>query len=114
MQVSLTNDVSLPPPYYSLNRGGTKPQGPVTILLSSRDKPSKSGTSTPTQADEVRQKQKEMAEAKARKKEEFEAKAREKERAKKEKEEEWRVRNQDKGAKGKDEGGGVEALKIED
>jgi hypothetical protein len=71
-------------------------QGPVTLLLSSRDKPTKS---TDSKGEEARAKQKEMAEAKARKREEFEAKAREKERVKKEKDAEWKKRN------GVDEGG---------
>jgi hypothetical protein len=71
-------------------------KGPVTLLLSSRDRPPKS---TDSKGEEARAKQKEMAEAKAKKREAFEAKSREKERLKKEKDEEWKKRN------GVDEGG---------
>jgi len=101
MQVSLTNDVSL------LSRNRAERKGPVTILLSSRDKPIKSGTSTPTKADEMRLKQKEIADSKARKREEFEARKKEKEVLKKEKEEDWKRRN---GAGADKE---IEELKIE-
>ena len=65
----------------------------MTILLSSRDKPPKSGSATSTQADEMRQKQKEISDAKAKKREAAEAKVREKELVKRQKEEEWRRRN---------------------
>jgi hypothetical protein len=93
MQVSLCNDVR-PPCSCSAQKAYN--QGPVTLLLSSRDRPPKS---TDSKAEEARAKQKEMAEAKARKREAFEAKSREKERLKKEKDEEWKKRN------GVDEGG---------
>jgi hypothetical protein len=92
MQVSLCNDVHLH--YLSICYADN--QGPVTLLLSSRDRPPKS---TDSKGEEARAKQKEMAEAKAKKREAFEAKAREKERLKKEKDEEWKKRN------GVDEGG---------
>ena len=92
MQVSLCNDVSF---NYHLTCYADE-QGPVTLLLSSRDRPAKS---TDSKGEEARAKQKEMAEAKARKREAFEAKSREKERLKKEKDEEWKKRN------GVDEGG---------
>lgn len=68
----------------------------MTILLSSRDKPSKasdSGASTPNQADQARQKQKEQADAKALKRQAAEARVREKEQLRKQKEEEWTRRN---------------------
>jgi hypothetical protein len=65
-------------------------KGPVTLLLSSRDKSPKS---TDTKGEEARAKQKEMADAKAKKRAEFEARSKEKERLKKEKDEEWKKRN---------------------
>lgn len=88
-------DLDLVP--HTSTRVELNPQGPVTILLSSRDRPPKtsSGSATPTQADEMRQKQREIADAKAKKREAAEAKVREKELVKKQKEEEWRRRNRD-------------------
>jgi hypothetical protein len=50
-------------------------KGPVTLLLSSRDKSPKS---TDTKGEEARAKQKEMADAKAKKREEFEARSKKK------------------------------------
>ena len=92
MQVSLCNDVRIK---YHLTYYADE-KGPVTLLLSSRDRPPKS---TDSKGEEARAKQKEMAEAKARKREAFEAKSRERERLKKEKGEDWKKRN------GVDEGG---------